>query len=492
MFKIIKKGSNNFWHVFNNGAKNVSISDFEVVLDDVLNTFVIVLRNGANIPQIALSVLDIIVIDETTSSFEETFLTASQLRARLVQLNYTAYISGGTNELSQLTDVDVNGLTNGQVLVWNSTTNKWTATTIGGLTTPTLQEVTAEGNYSPLDIQIDIAEGSQLKFVDGQDNIISSIYGINGNFNFVDNAGTGNSFSTDSTELSSGSKILATREWTSSQIPTTATDLDALKRDGSNANSDVDLGAFRIRASEVVTQKGGDPSKSMALKGSNLDAEYTAEWQPKNYTAIADMPDITDALATFKTANYLDFTSSGQGQLNSKQDALGFTPDKPTSLMSLNADYTGTTSTSLQKAFNVGSSGNGSFPAVANKKYAFEYILYLDNLSSTSGTISFGILGTATIDFIFGNSVAKKTGTPSNAASSQSALINSTTQAVVTATTTTNGYFCIIGELTTTSSGTLIPAFAVSQSTTPTIKKGSFFRIKELGANTLNATSDIV
>lgn len=92
--KIIKKGANNFWHWYNNDSKKVAISDFEIVLDSVLNTFVIVFKNGANVPQIALSVNEIEVIDETSGSIVETFPTVELLRTRLVSLGYTPFISG--------------------------------------------------------------------------------------------------------------------------------------------------------------------------------------------------------------------------------------------------------------------------------------------------------------------------------------------------------------------------------------------------------------
>lgn len=95
MFKIIKRGANNFWHVFNNNAKEVSISEFEVVLDSVANTFVIVFKNGANVPSVAVNVLDIIVIDETDSSTEYTFANVVDLRDKLVILGYTAYLGAG-------------------------------------------------------------------------------------------------------------------------------------------------------------------------------------------------------------------------------------------------------------------------------------------------------------------------------------------------------------------------------------------------------------
>lgn len=92
-FYIIKKGANNFWHRFNNGAKEVNISDFEAVLDTVSQTFDIQNRNGSNIPKTSVLITDVIVIDETDASVEEEFISAEVLYNRLVQLQYTPYIS---------------------------------------------------------------------------------------------------------------------------------------------------------------------------------------------------------------------------------------------------------------------------------------------------------------------------------------------------------------------------------------------------------------
>ena len=91
-FKITKKGSNNFWHTYNNNSKVVNLTEFEVVLDSALQTFSISMRNGANVPNNVVSVFDIIVIDETDGSVEETFTTVEYLRVRLIALNYTPYI----------------------------------------------------------------------------------------------------------------------------------------------------------------------------------------------------------------------------------------------------------------------------------------------------------------------------------------------------------------------------------------------------------------
>lgn len=91
MFQIIKK-TTGWWHVYNNGAKSVNISDFEVTIDEVSNTFVIVQKNGSNIPKTKLTINEIEVIDETDESLVETFTNVIDLKIRLTELEYTPYI----------------------------------------------------------------------------------------------------------------------------------------------------------------------------------------------------------------------------------------------------------------------------------------------------------------------------------------------------------------------------------------------------------------
>ncbi len=91
IFYTIKRDSG-FWHEYNNQAKKVNISDFEVVLDAVKQTFIIQSKNGSNVPKEAVEVGNIIVIDETDASTEETFLTVEALKVRLKALDYLPYI----------------------------------------------------------------------------------------------------------------------------------------------------------------------------------------------------------------------------------------------------------------------------------------------------------------------------------------------------------------------------------------------------------------
>lgn len=92
MFKIIKKGNGNFWHNFNNGSKEVNLSNWEIVLDSINQTVSLQMLNGANVPINSVNIADVVVIDETDISLEETFGSVNALRTRLIELNYTPYI----------------------------------------------------------------------------------------------------------------------------------------------------------------------------------------------------------------------------------------------------------------------------------------------------------------------------------------------------------------------------------------------------------------
>jgi len=127
MFKIVKKASG-FWHYFYNDTKAVNISDFNVVLDIVAQTFIIQSLNGSNVPSIAVPIANIEVIDETDASLVETFATVELLRTRLVALAYTPYLSevppsGGSWGT-------ITGTLSDQVDLWNELQSKATKFTI--------------------------------------------------------------------------------------------------------------------------------------------------------------------------------------------------------------------------------------------------------------------------------------------------------------------------------------------------------------------------
>lgn len=110
-FYIIKKDSGNFWHRFNADAKEVNLSEWQIVLELVGQTVSLQMRNGSNVPANPVSILDVIVIDETDASAEETFTDVEVLRTRLVALGYNPYVSadGGATYIEAGTNVTITG-----------------------------------------------------------------------------------------------------------------------------------------------------------------------------------------------------------------------------------------------------------------------------------------------------------------------------------------------------------------------------------------------
>jgi len=164
-FYIIKRTSG-WWHIFNNGSKEVNISDFQAVLDGVNQTFIIQNLNGANTPQVAVGILDIIVIDETDASIEETFANVEDLKVRLTALGYTPYLGAGnadaiTGLIQEGTNVTITGS--------GTLADPYVISASGGGTTPNLTEVLAEGDrevkilnsFSPYTFEI----GDETKYL---------------------------------------------------------------------------------------------------------------------------------------------------------------------------------------------------------------------------------------------------------------------------------------------------------------------------------------
>jgi hypothetical protein len=104
MFKIIKKTPAVWQHELN--GQIIHLSSFGVVADISLQTFILRALNGSYFPQQSVGIADIILIDETDASVEETFGTINELLNRLVVLNYTPYIdaNGISMNLQQVTD----------------------------------------------------------------------------------------------------------------------------------------------------------------------------------------------------------------------------------------------------------------------------------------------------------------------------------------------------------------------------------------------------
>ena len=456
MFKIIKRESG-WWHIFNSNSKEVNISDFEAVLDNVAQTFIIQNLNGANVPKLAVSITDIVVIDETDGGVEETFATVEELKVRLTALGYTPYLGAGnadsiTGLIQEGTNVTITGS--------GTLADPYIISASGGSsTTPTLQEVTDEGNITDVGIELDITGGQIGTFAQYGDWLIGY---------FIDDAGSiyikkENTVTGEIAlfELENDKVSFIFSDGVDSyefETPTdkTGTQTFAMLSDITGGVSDGDKGDITVSSSGTVwTIDNG------------LDATKIADGSVSN--------------TEFQYINSL--TANAQTQIDSKEQKASF--------MCLSAPYVGTSGTALQKIFNVGSSGNGEFNALANKAYEFTCEFDLTAMATTAGTFSFGFLGTATLSSLTWKSIAAK-GALATASTAQITSATVGTATVITGSSTSStGKACITGVIRVTGAGTIIPAFAVSVSATPQVEANSIFIIRELGSNTVTASSDI-
>ena len=110
-------------------------------------------------------------------------------------------------------------------------------------------------------------------------------------------------------------------------------------------------------------------------------------------------------------------------------------------------------STALQALFN--SVAAGSLTVVGSMLYEFECLFYLNAMSASSGTFSFGLGGTATFTSCNYASVGKKAASPAPAEFVKSSV--ATITALVSASTSQVGEALVKGQFRTNAGGTVIP-----------------------------------
>lgn len=120
MFTIIKTVSGVWYHLFNNGATKVHLSDFDVIIDAIAETYVIEAKNGSNIPSKAISISDIRVIDDSVSTtIPIAFSGATGLIELLTSLGYPPYLSNAPSQ------PPVKVYTKGQTAFFTNITQAW-------------------------------------------------------------------------------------------------------------------------------------------------------------------------------------------------------------------------------------------------------------------------------------------------------------------------------------------------------------------------------
>jgi len=120
-FVIRKDIYGNWWHDYNNDATKINISDFEALIDDVQNTFIIQCKNGSNVPTMGVSIVNVKVINSIISPTPIAFSGAVGLKNLLTTLNYTPYVNGGTGGGESLAEtLAIDNKTNGIPIVSNN------------------------------------------------------------------------------------------------------------------------------------------------------------------------------------------------------------------------------------------------------------------------------------------------------------------------------------------------------------------------------------
>ena len=156
-------------------------------------------------------------------------------------------------------------------------------------------------------------------------------------------------------------------------------------------------------------------------------------------------------------------------------------------LITLTSAYTLTSQTALQKLFNVPT--NGAVTVAGNTTYMFDLAISLTAMSATSGTYSFGWLGTAVYTRVKWWALANK-GAATPVAALQTMSTNTAATAVVAATTTATGQATIRGKLVIGTGGTIIPAIGLSVAAAAVVGVDSYFRIWPVGSNTVQSVGN--
>lgn len=233
------------------------------------------------------------------------------------------------------------------------------------------------------------------------------------------------------------------------------------------AGTDGTTMTFPSASDTVVGTAATQTLASKTLTGPVLSAGSTTV-APLKFTSGTNLT--TAAAGTMEydgTVFYQTPTASTRNVINGEQFCL------------LTANYTLTSTTSGQKLFNA--STNGAV-TLAVGTYFFDCNFEIASMSATSGALWWGLTaGTATISHIFWSSSGIKNTPPSAAYLAGEAGVSVFTQ-VVAATTGTQAYVQIMGKVTITAAGTVIPQIELGVAAAASVLQGSYFRIWPVGS----------
>ena len=141
-----------------------------------------------------------------------------------------------------------------------------------------------------------------------------------------------------------------------------------------------------------------------------------------------------------------------------------------------------------QQAYFI-NTGGSSLNCIANTTYFFETLIYITGMSSTSGNLTFSLLGTlgsATITSTLYNSFGLDATAPTTAAAISGAIHTSTTSNIpVVAGTGTAIFVRISGIFRVTTAGQIYPSIALANSSiTAQVQPNTYFRMFPVGTNT--------
>jgi hypothetical protein len=227
----------------------------------------------------------------------------------------------------------------------------------------------------------------------------------------------------------------------------------------------------------VITQaaSGGPYTVTWAASGTPTTSAPNVAWDggsPPVMSSAANAVDVYE-LVTLDGAHWYGTVIS---QASTVTDIEQF--------VALTAAYTLTSQTTLQKLFNATTAG--ALTVNAATSYFFECSFDLTAMSGTTGTFSFGFLGTATLTSVRYVSAAQKADAVNTAPPVTAQMVTSTQAAatvLVATSTTTTGGAVIKGIVRVNAAGTLIPATAISVATTAVVSVNSWFRLTPVGTN---------